>query len=289
MSDLGAILTAIVTPFDAQQRVDEAAFVSLMHHLAANGSDGLVVCGTTGEAPTLTDEEHLGVIALAMAERPAGLSITAGVGSNDTRHACYLTEQACALGVDALLSVNPYYNRPGRRGILAHYGEISQAADRSVLLYNVPHRTGEDMPNDLLAELAQLDHIDGVKQANGDNLALIDGLDLFYTGNDDDLARTLDMGGVGGILVASHVVGPEMRAMVDHPEQRAAIDARLQAIYEALGIGPLVTTTKAALALLGHPVGNPRLPLVAADEREITVIHQALERHGLLTGSEATR
>jgi 4-hydroxy-tetrahydrodipicolinate synthase len=288
MSGLGAILTAIVTPFDAENRVDEAAFVSLMRRLAAQGSDGFVVCGTTGEGPTLTDEEHLRVVELAVAERPEGITITAGVGSNDTRHALYLTERACALGVDALLSVNPYYNRPGRRGVLAHYAEVSRVADRPVLLYNIPQRTGEDLPNDLLAELAQLDHIDGVKQANSDNLALIDGLDL-YTGNDDDLARTLDLGGAGGILVASHVVGPEMRRMVDEPERRAEIDARLTPIYEALGVAPLVMSTKAALRLLGHPVGDPRLPLVPADEREITVIQTALERHGLLTGTEATR
>lgn len=286
MPELGAVLTAIVTPFDAQDRVDEQAFVDLMRHLAANGSQGFVVCGTTGEAPTLSDEEHLGLVALAVGERPPGTTIVAGVGSNDTRHAVHFTARACELGADALLSVNPYYNRPNRRGIIAHYTEVSQAADRPIILYNIPQRTGSDMPNDLLAELAQLDHVEGVKQANNENLALVEGLDL-YAGNDDVFARTLDLGGAGGILVASHIVGPEMRRMADEPDRRAAIDAGLRPIYRALSVGPASMTTKAALNLLGHPVGVPRLPLVPADEHEIAVIRSALADHGLLPGARA--
>ena len=281
MPSLGSILTAIVTPFDADLRVDEEAFVGLMEHLASNGSDGFVVCGTTGEAATLSDEEHLGLIELAVDQRPAGTPIIAGVGSNDTRHAVALTARACELGADALLSVNPYYNRPNRRGIVAHYREVARAADRPILLYNIPQRTGSDMPNDLLAELAQLDHIEGVKQANNDNLAMVDGLDL-YAGNDDVLARVLDLGGAGGILVASHIVGPELRRMVDEPEHRAEIDAGLQPLLDALAIGPAAMTTKAALGLLGRPVGIPRLPYVEADAAEIAILSEALTRHGLL-------
>jgi len=283
---LGSILTAIITPFDADMQVDEEAFVALMHHLAANGSDGFVVCGTTGEAATLDDDEHLRMIELAVRERPAGATIVAGVGSNDTRHAVHLTERACALGADALLSVNPYYNRPNRRGVIAHYREVVRAADRPIVLYNIPQRTGSDMPNDLLAELAQLDHISGVKQANNDNLALVDGLEL-YAGNDDVLARTLDLGGAGGILVASHVVGPQMRRMVDEPAERAAIDAGLKDLHAALGVGPAAMTTKAALNLLGHRAGIPRLPYVEADASEIDVIRSALAAHGLLEPASA--
>jgi 4-hydroxy-tetrahydrodipicolinate synthase len=279
--ELGTILTAIITPFDGDGNVDEDSFVRLMAHLAANGSDGFVVCGTTGEAATLDDDEHLGLIELAVRERPRGATIVAGVGSNDTRHAVHLTERACALGADALLSVNPYYNRPNRRGIVAHYRAVARAADRPIILYNIPQRTGSDMPNDLLAELAQLEHVCAVKQANDDNLALVDGLQL-YAGNDDVLARTLDIGGAGGILVASHVVGPQMRRMADEPENRAEIDAELQDVYAALGVGPAAMTTKAALNLLGHGVGEPRLPLVPADEQETGVIRAMLEAHGLL-------
>jgi 4-hydroxy-tetrahydrodipicolinate synthase len=281
MPALGAILTAIITPFDDDMRVNEDAFVALMHHLAGQGSDGYVVCGTTGEAATLDDDEHLALIELAVRERPEGKTVVAGVGSNDTRHAVHLTARACEIGADALLSVNPYYNRPNRRGIVAHYREVSRAADRPIVLYNIPQRTASDMPNDLLAELAQLDHVSAVKQANNDNLALVDGLDL-YAGNDDVLARTLDMGGAGGILVASHIVGPQMRRMADEPESRAQIDADLQPIYAALGIGPAAMTTKASLRLLGHDVGIPRLPYVDVDEHELDTLREALAAHGLL-------
>jgi 4-hydroxy-tetrahydrodipicolinate synthase len=279
--ELGAILTAIVTPFDADGGVDEQAFVSLMAHLHRSGSDGFVVCGTTGEASTLSDDEHLGVIALAVAERPEGATIVAGVGSNDTRHAVHLTRRACELGVDGLLSVNPYYNRPNRRGIVAHYGEVSRAADRPIVLYNIPQRTGSDMPNDLLAELAQLDHIEYVKQANNENLAPVDGLGL-YAGNDDILARTLDLGGEGGILVASHIVGPQLRQMVDEPQRRSEIHDALLPVFEALSVAPAAVSTKAALNLLGHNVGVPRLPYVEADEQETQAIREMLHSSGLV-------
>ncbi len=278
---LGSILTAIVTPFDDHDDVDESAFVDLMAFLARNGSEGFVVCGTTGEASTLSDDEHLRVVELAVAERPAGTTVVAGAGSNDTRHAVHMTERVCALGVDAVLSVNPYYNRPNRRGIVAHYREISRAADRPIVLYNIPQRTASDMPNDLLAELAQLEHVDAVKQANNESLALVDGLEL-YAGNDDILARTLDLGGAGGILVASHVVGPEMRRMVDEPEERTAIHESLLGVFAALSVGPAAMTTKAALNLMGIRAGVPRLPYVEADEAETRTIREMLHARGLV-------
>jgi 4-hydroxy-tetrahydrodipicolinate synthase len=286
MPDLGSIITAIVTPFDDAGRVDEDAFVALMHHVAAHGSDGIVVAGTTGEAPTLDDEEHLALIDLAVRERPPGLKVTGGVGSNDTRHAIHLTERACASGVDGLLSVNPYYNRPNRRGIVAHFTEVSKASDKPIVLYNIPQRTGSDMPNDLLAELAQLDHVEGVKQANNANLAPVDGLAL-YAGNDEVLATVLDLGGPGGILVASHIVGPEMRRMVDEPQNRAEIHASLLPVFEAMSVAPAAVCTKAALTLLGHRVGVPRLPYVPADEAETATIRAMLESRGLLEGPAA--
>src|ERR1700722_1270397 len=222
--DLGAILTAMVTPFDAQGRVDEDAAVRLMDHLVEHGSDGLVVCGTTGEGSTLDDDEHLGMIELAVSEMGGRCTIVAGVGSNDTRHAVKLTARATELGADALLSVNPYYNRPSRRGIVRHYQEVVRATDRPIVLYNIPQRTGSDMPNDLLAELAQLDNIVAVKQANAANLARVDGLQI-YAGNDDLLADVLDLGEPGGILVASHLFGEEMHRMVDEPERRRELNA----------------------------------------------------------------
>jgi 4-hydroxy-tetrahydrodipicolinate synthase len=284
MSDLGTTLTAIVTPFDADLQVDEAAFVALMHHLADHGSDGFVVCGSTGEAATLTDEEHLALIGLAVRERPPGKTIIAGTGSNDTRHAVYLTEHATELGADAILSVTPYYNRPNRRGLLRHFQEVAKATDRPVVLYNIPIRTGLDMPNDLLAELAQIERIDYVKQANDESLAPVDGLRV-YAGNDGTFARTLEMGEAGGILVASHIVGEQMRAMVDEPERRQEIDASLRDVYETLFITANPICVKAALNLLGHPVGGLRLPLVPASEQETEAVRAMLERHGLLVST----
>src|SRR5580693_2128292 len=160
MRSLGTILTAIVTPFDAEGNVNEQSFVALMAHLAENGSDGFVVAGTTGEASTLTDEEQLGLIDLAVKERPAGTTIVAGAGTNDTRHAVHLTERATELGADAVLSVTPYYNRPSPLGLKRHYEAVAAATDKPVLLYNIPARTGTNMSPELLAELAQIEHVE---------------------------------------------------------------------------------------------------------------------------------
>ena len=246
----------MVTPFDDAGRVDEDAAIALMHHLIEHGSEGLVVCGTTGEATTMDDVEHLRVIGLAVEEMHGRCPIVAGVGSNDTRHAVKLTEAATELGADALLSVNPYYNRPSRRGILAHYREVTRATDLPIVLYNIPQRTGADLSNDLLAELAQLDRIEAVKQANPGNLAPIDGLSI-YAGNDDMLADVLDLGEPGGILTASHLFADEMRRMVDEPERRREIDDSLTDVYRDLAIAPAACSLKAALALIGVRAGRP--------------------------------
>ena len=290
--NLGTILTAMVTPFDADGRVDEEAAVALMHHLVEHGSDGLVICGTTGEASTLSDEEHLGMIRLAVEEMKAARhpdrpTIVAGVGSNDTRHAVELTERATEVGADALLSVNPYYNRPSRRGIVRHYEEICRATNLPIVLYNIPQRTGSDMPNDLLAELAQLENVFAVKQANPANLAKVDGLRI-YAGNDDLLVDVLDMGEAGGILVASHLFGEQMHRMADEPDRRREIDQGLRDAYRDMAVAPLACATKAALTLLGIlPFATPRLPYVELDERELDMIRSMLERHGLLQASRA--
>jgi len=284
MSDLGAVLTAIVTPFDESGAVDEQAFVALMSHLAANGSDGFVVAGTTGEASTLTEREHLNLIELAIAERPAGKTIIAGTGTNDTAQAVHMTERASELGADAMLVVTPYYNRPSRLGLMRHYEAVAGATDKPIVLYNIPGRTATNMPPDLLAELAQIPNIEAVKQANAEELQPIDGLAL-YAGDDSSFARTLDLGGAGGILVASHIVGPQMRRMVDEPAERAAIAQSLADLFDVLFITANPTPVKAALNMLGHRVGGLRLPLVEATDEEQARIRTVLERHGLLAAS----
>jgi 4-hydroxy-tetrahydrodipicolinate synthase len=287
MNALSGLFTAMVTPFTDDGRVDEAAAVAMARHLLASGSDGLVVCGTTGEAATLTDEEHLGLIRLIATEFGSEATVVGGTGSNDTRHAVELTEAAVEAGVDAVLSVTPYYNKPNRRGVRRHFEEVARAAGGTpVILYNIPGRTALNMPPDLLAELAQIDGIAALKQSNDAELQPIDGLALF-AGNDDILARTLDLGGAGGICVASHVVGPEMKRLFDEPERRAEIDASLRDIYAALFVTASPAPVKAALRMLGHRVGGLRLPLVECDEAELAVVREALEAHGLLAPDRA--
>ncbi len=282
MRPFEGLLTAMVTPFAGDGSVDEEAAVAIGRHLLANGSHGLVVCGTTGEAATLSDDEHIGMVELIASELGDQGPVVAGTGSNDTRHAIELTERALATGVDAVLSVTPYYNKPNRRGIKRHFELVAKAAAGTpVILYNIPGRTATNMPPDLLAELAQIDGIEAVKQANSPELQPIDGLAVL-AGNDDILAPCLDMGGAGGICVSSHIVGPQMRRMYDEPDERAGIDASLRDVYAAMFITASPAPTKAALKLLGHDAGGLRLPLVEVDESELSEIRTVLERHGLL-------
>ena len=282
MAGLGAILTAIVTPFDDRLELDEDAFVALHRHVCELGSDGIVACGTTGEASTLADDEHLRVVELAVQEKPPGTTVIAGAGSNDTRHAVHMTEKATELGADAILSVTPYYNKPPREGLIAHYKAIAASTDKPVILYNIPQRTALDLSNELLAELAQIDGISAVKQANHESLAPVDGLEI-YAGNDDMLADVLDMGGAGGILTASHFVGDRMRSMVDaSPQERRATEDALRPVYDALGRHQLAMSIKAGLGLLGHRAGSPRLPLVPLSDEQLDELRTAFERDGLL-------
>jgi 4-hydroxy-tetrahydrodipicolinate synthase len=276
----GGVITAMVTPFGADGELAEDVATALIAHLLANGSDGLVLAGTTGEGPTLTDDEKVRLWEIGMAEAQ-GAPIIAGTGSNDTRHTVELTERAQLAGVSAALVVTPYYNRPNRAGLVAHFRSVAESTDLPVVLYNIPSRSAIDLPNDLLAELAQIPNIVGVKQARYEDLAPIDGLDLL-AGNDDVLANVLDMGGTGGILVASHLVGPEMHRIVEEPDAREGIQASLAPLLEALTVAPLAASVKAALGMLGHNVGGLRLPLVELNEDERAHIHGALERQGLL-------
>jgi 4-hydroxy-tetrahydrodipicolinate synthase len=280
------LLTAMVTPFAPDGSVDEAGAVALARHQLANGSHGLVVCGTTGEAATMTDEEQVSLVRTIVSEVGGEGAIIAGAGSNDTRHAVHLTEAMVGAGVDAVLSVTPYYNKPNSRGVKRHFEEVARAAAGTpVVLYNIPARTAVNMAPDLLAELGQIEGVEAVKQANSDEIDPIDGLAML-AGNDDILAAVLDKGGAGGICVASHVVGPEMRRIVDEPEHRAEIDAGLREIYKALFVTASPAPTKAALAMLGRDCGGVRLPIVEVDDAERAVVRDALAAHGLL--QEAT-
>jgi 4-hydroxy-tetrahydrodipicolinate synthase len=277
---LGGILTAMVTPFDREGDLAEGAAVRLMHHLLENGSDGLVLAGSTGEGATLSDDEKCRLWELGVAES-GDAPIVAGTGTYDTRHTIELTRRASEIGVDAALVVTPYYVKPNRRGIKAHFEAVANSTDLPIVVYNIPGRTVVDIPNDLLAEFAQIENVVAVKQARYEDIAPIDGIDLL-AGNDDVLAQVLDMGGTGGIQVASHLVGREMRRMIDEPEVRGEIHESLKDVFDALTVTTNPIPVKAALNMAGHGVGGLRLPLVEADEEEKATIRRALERHNLL-------
>ena len=275
----------MVTPMKADGAVNEEAAVALGAHLLGNGSDGLVICGTTGESPTLTDDEMVALVATMVEELGDDGTIAAGAGSNDTHHAAHLAERMAGTGAAALLSVTGYYNRPNRRGVIRHYQEVAAAAGGTpVIVYNIPSRTTVNLDRELLAELAQIDGIEAVKQSHTPDLGPIDGMTVF-TGNDQDLAHALDLGCAGGICVSSHIVGSEMRRMFDEPERRAHIDASLRDVYDAMFCTASPIPVKTALNLLGHDVGGLRLPLVEASDDERATVQAMLERHGMLSGA----
>ena len=275
--DLGAILTAMVTPFDSHGAVREDATRRLARYLVEHGSDGVVVAGTTGEAPTLDDAEKLRLIEIVVDEVGDSATVVAGTGSNDTAHSVHLTAEASKLGVDAVLVVTPYYNKPNRRGLAAHFGAVAASTDLPMLLYNIPARCVINLEPDLLIELARIDNVVGVKQANADmdqaRRILAESDLALYAGDDNLLGPFAEIGGAGGITVSSHLVGERMKELYEaaragDTERSRAIDSELAEAYRTLFIAPAPATVKAALGMLGHDVGGVRLPLVDLDEAE---------------------
>jgi 4-hydroxy-tetrahydrodipicolinate synthase len=287
------VITAMATPFAADGALDLDAARRLARHLSDNGSHGLVVAGTTGESPTLADDEKLRLLDAVLDEVGDRMTVIAGTGSNDTRHSCELTAAASEAGADAVLVVTPYYNKPNEAGLRAHFAAVGEAAGETpVILYNIPSRCVINLSPALLAELAaELPNVVAVKQANNDDLAPIEGMTVL-AGNDDIFRRCLEIGGAGGILVASHVVGPQMRAiydaMLDGDLDRAGeIEVELRPIYEAMTVTANPIPVKTALELLGVIDANLRLPLVPASDDERAAIRAALERQGLLVAGGA--
>jgi 4-hydroxy-tetrahydrodipicolinate synthase len=291
---LGEILTAIVTPFKRDGSVDLERFRALASHLVENGSDGVVVTGTTGEAPTLSDAERFELYEAAVDEVGDRASVVAGTGTNATDHSVHLTEQAHELGVDAFLVVTPYYNKPPVRGIVEHFKAVAAVTDRPIVVYNIPGRVVLNLEPDAIAQLAEIPNVTAVKQANDDldqaHRIVELGLDL-YAGDDDIVFPFLQLGGVGGICVHTHVVGPQVKEMVrlfraGDVEGARALDDELRPSIDLLRIAPNPIAIKCALNLLGHDVGGLRLPLVEANEEEREAVRGCLERLGLL---QATR
>ena len=287
---LGEILTAIVTPFKADGSVDLGAFRALASYLVANGSDGLVVTGTTGESPTLSDDERFRLYEAAVDEVGDRATVVAGTGTYSTDHSIHLTKRAHELGVDGFLIVTPYYNKPPARGIVRHFQEIAAVTDRSIVVYNIPGRVVLNLETETIAELAKIPTVRAVKQANPDleqARRIVElGLDL-YAGDDDLVFPFLEVGGMGGVCVHTHVVGPRVQEMVRRfregdVEAARALDRELAASIDLLRVVVNPIAIKCALNLLGHEVGGHRLPLVEATDEEREAVRGCLERLGLL-------
>jgi 4-hydroxy-tetrahydrodipicolinate synthase len=286
---LGEILTAIVTPFHADGSVDYDRFRDLAQHLVDHGSDGLVVTGTTGESPTLTDDERFELYAAAVDAVGDRATVIAGTGTYSTAHSIHLTGRAHELGVHGFLVVTPYYSKPPVRGIVEHFRAIADVSDRPIVVYNIPGRVVLNLEPETIAELAEIPTVQAVKQANDDldqARRIVElGLDL-YAGDDNLIYPFLRLGGAGGVCVHTHVVGPRVKHLVgafkDGDEETARrIDEELEPAYELLQVAPNPIAIKAALNLLGFEVGGHRLPLVAATPDEVARVRDCLERVGL--------
>ena len=289
---LGEVLTAIVTPFGRDGAVDLERFRALARHLVENGSDGLVVTGTTGESPTLTDDERFELYAAAADEVGDRATVVAGTGTYSTAHSVHLTERAHGLGVDGFLVITPYYSKPPVRGIVEHVSAIASVTDKPIVYYNIPSRVVVNVAPDGLAELAEIGNVVAVKQANDDleqarRIVADTGLAL-YAGDDNLIQPFLELGAIGGVCVHTHVVGPQVKEQIRRfregdTDGARAIDAELAPAYELLKVAVNPIAIKAALNLLGHDVGGLRLPLVEATDDEIAAVRGCLERLGLPT------
>jgi len=291
MSEIRGLITAMATPFDRGGGVDDAAARRLAAHLAGHGSHGIVVAGSTGEAATLDDAEHIALLRAVVDEVGAQAHVYCGTGTNDTRHSVELTKAAAEAGAEAALIVTPYYNKPNEAGIRAHFEAIAAAVPELPLIaYNIPSRVVVDVPPADLAELGEIDSVVAVKQANNEELEAIAGLDVL-AGNDEIFLRTLELGLAGGICVASHLAGEEMRAIWDAAaagdlERAREIDAGLKPLYDVLGVTTNPIPLKAALEMTGLiPAGGLRLPLVEVNAEQRAAVRAALDAVGIAVAS----
>jgi len=287
---LGEVLTAIVTPFDTEGAVAIERFRALCRHLVDHSSDGVVVTGTTGEAPTLSDDERYALYEAAVDEIGDSHTVVAGTGTYDTAHSVHLTERAHEIGVDGFLVVTPYYNRPPQRGIVAHVETIAAVTDRPVVFYDIPSRVVTDAEPATISALAAIPNVRAVKQAkpsiDAARHVVAEGLDL-YAGDDDLVHPFLEVGGIGGICVHTHVVGPRVKEMISRfragdLDAARALDEEMRPAIDLLRVQTNPIPIKTALNLLGHEVGGFRLPLVDATAEEEDAVRDCLSRLGLL-------
>ena len=293
---LGSVLTAMVTPFTPEGSVDVVRFRELATFLVDNGSDGVVVCGATGESPTLSDKEKLLLFAAARDTVGDRATVIAGTGTYDTAHSVHLTQQAATLGVDGVLVVTPYYNKPPQRAIVRHFEAIAAASDLPVIAYNIPSRVVVNIEPITISRLAEIDTVVAVKQAHDDLdearfIAEQTRLDL-YSGDDPNTLSFLEVGAVGVVSVTAHLWGKQIAEMIrlhkeGDDEGALALDAEMAPSYELLKIQTNPIPIKAALNLTGHEVGGHRLPMVEPTKDELARIRSCLERAGLLAATSA--
>lgn len=288
MALFGRVLTAMATPFDASGAVAWGEVTALARHLADNGSDGIVVAGTTGESPTLSDEEKLRLFKAVKEAVGGRVKVVAGTGTYDTKHSIHLSREAERAGADGLLLVNPYYNRPSQDGLYAHFRAIAESTRLPVMLYNIPGRTGVNCAPETIARLADVPNIVAVKEATG-NLDQASDIRrrtkddfLIYSGDDSLTLPILAVGGAGVVSVASHLVGRDIQEMVkayERGEVRSALQLHLRMLplFKVLFITTNPVPLKAALAMSGFAVGAPRLPLVEATPKEKEQISAVLK------------
>jgi 4-hydroxy-tetrahydrodipicolinate synthase len=285
MMKFGQVLTAMVTPFDQQGKVDVNAVKNLVNHLIANGTDGLVVSGTTGESPTLSTEEKVELFKLVVETAAGRVPVIAGTGSNNTYASIALTRKAEEAGVDGIMLVVPYYNKPSQEGLYQHFKTIAKSTALPIILYNIPGRTSVNMSVETIVCLSQIENIVAVKEASGNLDAMAEIISrtsddfLLFSGDDALTIPVLSIGGAGVISVASHIIGNEMQEMINlfksgDVRGAAAAHRRLLPLMKGLFAAPNPTPVKAVLNMSGIPVGGVRLPLVPLTEEE----EQALRR-----------
>src|SRR5690554_1389079 len=289
---LGSLLTAMVTPFKPDGALDAVQAARLARHLVDIGNEGVVVAGTTGESPTLTDEEKLELFRAVVSEVGGRATVVAGTGTNDTRHSVELTKEAEKLGVDAIMAVVPYYNRPPQEGLYEHFKAIAESTSLPVMLYNIPSRTGAGLAPETMARLAEIDNVAAIKDSSGD-LAYVSELRrrtpedfLIYSGDDALTLPILAVGGAGVVSVAGHLVGREIKSMISaflagRVGDALEIHLKLMPLFKAMFITTNPVPVKRALEFVGVDTGPLRLPLVDLTEQEAQKIKEVLFSVGL--------
>lgn len=293
MVEFGRVLTAMVTPFTEELAVDYEKAAVLAKKLCEGGSDGLVVSGTTGESPTLSDEEKLKLIEVVVDAVGGKATVIAGTGSNNTAHSVELTQAAQRLGIDGIMLVVPYYNKPSQEGLYQHFRTVAESTSLPVMLYNVPGRTSANLLPETVARLAEVPNIVAIKEASGslDQVTqlrrLVPREFLIYSGDDSFTLPILSVGGYGVVSVASHLVGRRIKDMINAYTQgdtavAARINAELWPLFKALFVTTNPVPVKLALSWVGMDVGGVRLPLAAAGEKEAQHIKKVLQEMNLI-------